>query len=453
MRRAAKHAGKYILVLIMLVCFGHILAMGTELGSYGTPVIYYLKDTYSLDTVQDMRKNDEALENYLPFTATGSLDQQTFTNDDLGKSLTCTLTYIYGSSENLCTSTGELMEDDFNGCVLSTKAAWELFGESNITGGILTYNEKNYYVRGVYDDTNAVVILPAETVFAKRPDASAGQGVPSDNGDDASYDTGASSGSAGSSGTSSGSTGDGDAPGAEVAFNKIVIKPGSELNGSSERTEYLQAFENRWGLTENKTDCLIYQRLAVFFMFLLPALILITVILRGIGYLLRNRYRPFWLIAGMIGLAVMITAFFVICQAKPSIPADMIPNTWSDFDFWGDKMTTFINSIQHILFLDKSEVELGYYRPLTSMIGYAVLAVIMFFAAGRLFRPSKPEILYGMILAVCVTELIAIYLLHRSGVMIESRRMLIYLWPYFIIGQFLFGRKKEKVDEKTVDMT
>lgn len=100
----------------------------------------------------------KALENYLPFTATGSLDQQTFTNNDLGKSLTCTLTYIYGSSENLCTSTGELMEDDLNGCVLSTKAAWKLFGESSITGGILTYNEKNYYVRGVYEDTNAVVI-------------------------------------------------------------------------------------------------------------------------------------------------------------------------------------------------------------------------------------------------------------------------------------------------------
>ena len=48
MRRAAKHAGKYILLLIMLVCFGHILAMGAEIGGYGTPVIYYLKEGYSL---------------------------------------------------------------------------------------------------------------------------------------------------------------------------------------------------------------------------------------------------------------------------------------------------------------------------------------------------------------------------------------------------------------------
>lgn len=442
MRWAAKHAGKYILLLIMLVCFGHILATGSIISGYGTPVIYYLKDTYSLETVQDMRKTDEELENYLPFTAVGSLDQQTFTNDDLGKSLTCSLTYIYGSSENLCTSTGELMEDDLTGCILSSKAAWELFGESSIIGGVLTYNEKNYYVRGVYEDENAVVILPAETVFAVKKDANAGKdsAVPASGSD------------ADDTGMSYGSGMDDENSGVLAAFSKIIVKPGTDIGDSSKQNEYLQAFENRWGLTENKTDCLIYQRLAAFFMFLLPGLMLIVVLIKGIRYMVINRYRPFWLVAGAVGIVVLTVAFFAICQARPSIPSDLIPNTWSDFDFWGDKITTFKNSIQHILFIDKSEVELGYFRPLTSMIGYAVVAVIMFFASERVFRPEKSGELYGMILAVCVTELIAVYLLHRMGVMIEAKRMLLYLWPYFVIGQFFFGRKKEKVEEKTVDL-
>lgn len=91
-------------------------------------------------------------------------------------------------------------------------------------------------------------------------------------------------------------------------------------------------------------------------------MILILVVIRGIRFLMVNRYRPFWLAAGFVGLAVMIMVFFAICQAKPSIPADMIPNTWSDFDFWGEKITTFKNSIQHILFIDKSEVELWLFQ-------------------------------------------------------------------------------------------
>lgn len=444
MRWAARHAGKYILLLIMLVCFGHILAMGTEIGGYGTPVIYYLKEGYSLSTVQDMRKNDEELENYLPFTAVGSLDQQTFTNDDLGKSLTGTLTYIYGSSENLCSSEGELMEDDLSGCLLSSKAAWELFGESHIIGGIVTYNEKSYYVRGVYEDTNAVVILPAEAVFDKKQSENSGQNnYPASDADNSTFLT--------DIGTASTDLGDDGSTGLEASFSKIVIKPGTEISSNAERTEYLQAFENRWGLSSDKTDCQIYQRLAVFFMFLFPALILILVVIRGIRFLMVNRYRPFWLAVGGVGLAVMITVFFTICQVKPSIPADMIPNTWSDFNFWGEKITTFKNSIQHILFIDKSEVELGYFRPLTSMVGYAIGAVITFFAAERFFRPERTEGLYGMILAVCVTELIAVYLLHRSGVMIEGKGMMLYLWPYFVVGQFIFRKKDAKVDEKTVD--
>ena len=240
MRRAAKHAGKYILLLIMLVCFGHILAMGTEIGGYGTPVIYYLKEGYSMSTVQDMRKNDEELENYLPFTAVGSLNQQTFTTDDLGKTLTGTLTYIYGSSENLCSSDGELMEDDLTGCVLSSKAAWELFGESAITGGIVTYNEKSYYVRGVYEDTNAVVILPAEAVFDKKQNGNSGQ----NNYPASDADTSAPSTDIGTASADSGNTGN---AAQEPSFSKIVIKPGTEISCNAERTENLQDFENIWG--------------------------------------------------------------------------------------------------------------------------------------------------------------------------------------------------------------
>lgn len=47
-----------------------------------------------------------------------------------------------------------------------------------------------------------------------------------------------------------------------------------------------------------------------------------------------------------------------------------------------------------------------------------------------------------MILAVCVTELIAVYLLHRFGVMIEGKRMMLYLWPYFVIRSVYIPEKK-----------
>lgn len=419
MRRLAGHAGKYIVLLFMLVCFGHILSAGTVISGYGTPVIYYLdKSPYSIDLVKDMKKNDETLENYLPFTACGSLEEQSFSNPDLGRDLTCEMLYIYGSSSFLCTASGELLADDLSGCVLSSEAAWQLFGETNVTGGEIIYNEQTFYIRGVCENDTALVILPAEAVFKEENetdrmqspnDLMDGEDVPSVGGETE-----------------------------KAAFDKIIIKP---IEEGAVRSEYIQAFENRWGIS-SKTDCLIYQRLSSFFMMLIPALILIVVMLKGLTFIIRNHYRPFWLISGMVGLAVMFLAFFIICQTTPSIPADLIPNRWSDFDFWGDTIETFQNSIQHIIFMNKTEIELSYFKPLTGLMAYTLAGVILFFITNQCFRVTGSRQLFYTLAGTCITEIIVIYILRQNDLVLATKQMLLYLWPYLLVGKFVFYMKK-----------
>lgn len=417
MRRLAGHAGKYIILLLMLVCFGHILSTGTIISGYGTPVIYYLsKESYSLEQVMDMKKNDETLENYLPFTACGTLDNQSFSNHDLGRELTCQMLYIYGNSSFLCTASGELLSDDLSGCVLSSEAAWKLFGETNVIGGEIIYKEKTFYVRGVYENETALIILPAETVFAKEDDDSSQQQEDTMTGGDLPLLGG-------------------DAK--EAAFDKIIVKP---IEEGAKRSEYIQAFENRWGLN-NKTDCLVYQRLSSFFMMLIPALIFIYIMIKGLMFIIHNYYRPFWLIGGIAGIAIMFLAFFLICQTTPSIPADLIPNRWSDFEFWGDTIETFKNSIQHILFMNKTEIELAYFKPLTGLMAYTLVGVILFFAANICFKVKNSSQLFAALIGTCIAELIVVYILRQSDLVFATKQMLLYLWPYLLVGKFVFLHK------------
>lgn len=418
MRRVAAHAGKYILLLMMLVCFGHVLSTGTLINGYGTPVIYYLNQPYTLDDVTNMKANDEALENYLPFTATGNMDNQAFSNPDLDKTLNCQLIYIYGSSSLICNASGELLADDPTGCILSSGAAWELFGETNIIGGTIVYNNKTYYVRGVYENESPGIILPAGTVFEKKMEES------SPSGEDVQYDYIPAPGNQDTN---------------EASFDKIIVKPQNTEESGNIRSEYIQAFENRWGLGSDKTDCLIYQRLSSFFMMLIPALIFIYVMFKGVSFTYHNRFKPFWIVGGILGIAVMFLAFFAICQTTPSIPSDMIPNRWSDFDFWGDMINTFKNSIQHILFLNKSEIELSYFKPLTGLVGYTILCVILFFTANIFFKADNSQEFFIAMAGTCITELIAIYLLRSSDLIINTKQMLLYLWPYILVGKYIFN--------------
>lgn len=414
MSRILRHAGKYIVLLLMLVCFGHILSIGTEIAGYGTSVIYYLDESpYDLEQVIHMKENDETLENYLPFTACGHLEEnQSFANPDIGRELSCPVIYIYGSSAMLCTASGELLPDDLTGCILSSEAAWQLFGETSVIGGEVAYNDRIYYVRGVYENETANIILPAKTLFEDANNAQE-----ETEGDMAPLLGGISDG--------------------EAVFDKLIVKPMQE---GSVRSEYVQAFENRWGLND-KTDCLIYQRLANFFMMLIPALLFIYILIKALIYIYRNRYRPFWMAVGLAAAAVMFFMFFVICQTSPSIPSDMIPNRWSDFDFWGDLIDTFRTSIQHILFSNKTEIELIYFKPLVSMAGYLLGGVILFTAVVWLFKITSWHHLFLSVAVVCVVELLAVYMLRQADLVMNVKQMLLYLWPYMLIGKFIFCRE------------
>ncbi len=45
--------------------------------------------------------------------------------------------------------------------------------------------------------------------------------------------------------------------------------------------------------------------------------------------------------------------------------------------------------------------------------------------------------LFCNLAGVFVTEMIVIYLLHRWGISPDGKRMLIYLWPYFLIAKYV----------------
>ncbi|MCD8151385.1 MAG: hypothetical protein LUE92_17955 [Clostridiales bacterium] len=427
MRRGIRRLGKYILLLLFLICFGYMLSLHTSLSRSGAPVIYYPEENaLSYDTLTSMRENEEGITTgaagttgtagatetedttgFLSYTAVETVENQTFSNEVLERSATGTLLLIDGSSANLVSATGELMEDDLTGCVLSTEAAWELFGETEVTGGEVLCSGVSFEVRGVYEDTECVLILPAEALIRA-------------------------------------------AAASELYFDMLVAMPDDNLS-DAERSEAIEVFETKYGLdSDSVTDCMIYKRLSTVCVMLVPTILMLCVLGRGIAGLVRNRRRPFRLALLCITLIAVIVVFFRFFQISPSIPADLIPNTWSDLDFWKDKMSEFATAIQRLLFQSKSGIELNYYKPfvrLAALTGTGVLLLVVtnlsfrtgdrhFFRIGRL-QPGSLRFLFLDLAGVFATELVAICLLRQWRIFLDGKRMLIYLWPYFLMAKYV----------------
>ena len=428
MMKWIKAALKYVLLALLIWCCGHAFHLSSVLTDDRPPVIYYLDSGMTLSQLKEMKESEDALDDAVPFSSYGRLEDQTFDNPELGRTMTGPALLLFGDSSLIFHSTGELFADDKNGCLLSTSAAWQLFGESYVSRGLLSWQGRDYTVRGVFEDETPQIVISASE------DKSSQISPPvKDGSEEMSYKEPEDNELSASD---------------SVTFNRILIRP--ETN-AAKRMEIIHAFENRHGFGQNKTDCSVYVRLGICLIFLIPAIVFILFLWLAATRLGALRFRPFWFVIGAAVTVVSFILFFVICQAKPSIPADMIPNRWSDFNFWGEKISTLLDSIRHMLFAGKTEVELTFFRPVTDIFGYTLTSVIIFLAAYKAFADSltKNKLLITLCISVLI-EGIVIYLQLKGGILMPHLRILIYLWPYLLVILCIY-RKNGLLDPKDVD--
>ena len=424
--KLVKAALKYVLLAALLLCIGRILSLSVPLSDANTPVIYYMEGQgMSLQQLDDMREEEAALDDAMPFASYSRREDQNFINNDLGKTLDCPVLYLYGDSSLVINAQGELFADDTDGCLLSSAAAWQLFGETTVNaGGKVSCQNRDYLVRGVYEDEDPIVVIsvprPKKAKSTDLTDGDDMSGEPVDIGEE----------------------------NEQILFDRILIRP---EGNSARRLEHIHAFENRHGFGQNKTDCSVYVRLGKVMEYLVLIFVMVIFIWLTVCRIIELRRKPVRLIIICALSAVIFIAFFRIFDVDPQIPADMIPNRWSDFDFWGEKIGTLVSSIRHMLFSGKNEVELNYFRPLVDMTGFGILGIVLFLVCDMLFRKSSNgNNFISMLILTCVTECAVLFLMIGSGMTIVHREILLYLWPFLLLVRFVY-RKNTMSEAKNID--
>ena len=406
----AVRVGKYIALLLLMVCMARILTLGDALSLQGDMILYTMT-TGGLrpETLKEMRTQDETLEEYIPFTASGSYGQQTVSNKDLAREITAGVVLVDGDSSLLIRSEGELLKEDVTGCLLSSEAAWQLFGETGVAGGQVVVGKIPLNVRGIFESEENIVLVPAAVFLiteTKQPENAEEGAVPEEEEN-------------------------------AFAYDKLAMKP--DLSPAL-RLENVRAFENRWSLGAEKTDCLIYDRLSVFLTWLVPAAALILILAMAASRIWQSRRFPFRLLLYILALIIVLFVFRLICGQRFSFPVDLIPSRWSDFDFWGETLTTFKSSMAHILFMDKSDYELSYYKPLSALAAWALGGLACFLLSWRLFRMEEDQPLLPVLIVVCLVEFAALYLTGSTPGFGRQKALLIYFCPWWLIGKYLFKK-------------
>ena len=140
---------------------------------------------------------------------------------------------------------------------------------------------------------------------------------------------------------------------------------------------------------------------------------------------------------------VWITAFFCITRYKISIPVDILPNKWSDFDYWSKFFQECMDKVKYVIYMKKYMLDIYVISYLNKIFLCTIIAIILFFVNKRNIEIDCMKELFIAILALFIITFMAIYILKESIFINKSSAVIWLIYPYYLLYRYVYLIKEQ----------
>lgn len=238
------------------------------------------------------------------------LKDQRIQNEELAGSVQVNVIYAVGNTELLCREGNLLSQGDTSGCLLDEETAEKLFGYGDPCGGRIVCGGREYEIRGVIKDQKEILIVQVS----------------------------------------------------QSAVDDTLQLDRITADADDKRQEVLlETVKNRYGISGTRLEWNLLYGISRGILLLLPlaaALTLICRVKRIIRKAGEKTEKLFWRLC--LFAIVLCVGVCVVKQIR--IPAEMIPSTWSDFDFWAMLWDEKKEALRFLMEAEKSSLERQYFE-------------------------------------------------------------------------------------------
>lgn len=320
MIRYLKHIVKIIFIFALIMCWGRSLGYANNIANEKKTLNFYFEnENYNIEIIKTIKEAEPEL------AVVGWAEEplQSANNPDLGKVANDLDILIIKGSSNLLVNGSNLFTDDLEGCLIDIDTSYKLFGSSNCVGREIIYNDRTLIVRGILKGSKANIMIQA----------------PEDS--------------------------------VQVLDGLTVDATGLTLNK-------IEDFKMKFGINEMDISGDIYYMIAKFISLIFPIIALILILIKVITSLFKSRNKPVLVTLYILMTIASVFIFFKVTNIKISIPLDMIPNKWSDFDFWSKMGKEYKEKFEYVLYMKKYGVDIYNIENLLKSILYSIFTVILF---------------------------------------------------------------------------
>ena len=378
MIRYLKHIVRIILMFALIMCWGISLGYANNIESNNKTLNFYFEnDKYNLELVNSIKESEKEL------AVVGWAEEslQSATNLDLGKSASELNVLAIKGSSNLLVKGSNLFADDLEGCLIDNDTSYKLFGSSNCIGREIVYNDRTLVVRGILkgSKSNMIIQIPDDSMKALH-------GLTID--------------------------------GTDFTLNKI------------------EDFKMRFGISELAINGNVYYMLAKFISMIFPIIALVLILIKVISSLFKSRNKPVLVGIYIIMALTFVFIFFKVTNIKISIPLDMIPNKWSDFDFWSKMGKEYKEKIEYVLYMKKYGVDIYNIENLLKSALYSIFTIILFVINLRVIKINDIKQLIINNGVLVVSSFVAVLIIWAKYKFDVNVAMIWLIYPLYLCGDY-----------------
>lgn len=339
---AVKQVSGWLLLLLALLCFAGAVEQGRAVQDNGTVTFYLPEGVSRYDALAVSERRTATPLAFAMWRQQAGVEVK---NVELQRKEHVSVMTVHGDSTLALPSLPMLLPDSRNGCLVDSTTCYTLFGDHNPVGGSLVLEGQTYTIIGVFDWPEGMVVRQGGMEESQT-------------------------------------------------CNRITIG----LPASANKEQETEAFIMRHGLLPFATlSSSQWAGMAGFFVRLLPLVVFLLLLWVALRYTWSRRKTP--VLAGLLlcGVVLGATIFWVATGLSFSLPAELVPARWSDFEFWAATASRLKEQLWMLLILPK---ELPQAIPMAAVLRCAawslasVLLLIVYirnWAVVVLRRCSKKE--------------------------------------------------------------
>lgn len=372
MNNSSKRIWFFLLLFIMVfVLWGNAVYYGQYIKEHYQSVGVRIKgpgvtERVLIQAVENERqKRNQELQKV---SAWNRLEDQRLEYEELGTDSIVQLLEVYGDMREAYPVeliSGSLPSaDDYQGCLIDKNTAYELYRTVNAVGNLLTYQGKQYCVRGIVQSSETVCLIEIQEE--------------------------------------------------EKTFSNLELCFTDKENGGALAADFMR----QYGLTGSYTviDGYLYTRLLEL-AYLLPAWLLGFCLLYDLlAALWKRRMLPCQVLALVLLLVGLWPLLCWLMEFDFYIPQQLIPTKWSDFSFWSRKLYSIQEWRKEIAYLvpNYKDVLLQQYsRNCITYIIAATLGIIDLITHERMLFSGNGK--GGRFLLLALVECTIVVMLFKTG--------------------------------------